>query len=121
MKYCFFVLAGVGATLSGWAAHSSLAPAQASPLEIHTAVSGAAVFHEKGCEHCHGEDLAGVTDKGPSLLTVGKRLKRDAIEKQIREGGREMPAFGESMQTDEVTALVEMLAKRKATKKHPGG
>jgi mono/diheme cytochrome c family protein len=121
MKYCFLVLAGLGATISGWAAHSSFAPPQAAPMGVHAAVTGAAVFHEKGCEHCHGADLAGVTDKGPSLLNVGKQFRKDAIEKQIREGGREMPAFGDSMQTDEVTALVEMLAKRKAPKKHSGG
>lgn len=79
--------------------------------------SGAALFHEKGCEHCHGVNFAGVPDKGPSLLTVGKRLKKDALAKQIHDGGQEMPAFGDALQDDEITALVDMLAKKKKAPK----
>jgi mono/diheme cytochrome c family protein len=80
--------------------------------------SGAVLFHEKGCEHCHGVGGVGVPDKGPSLLTVGKRLKKDAIAKQIHDGGDRMPAFGDSLQPDEITALVDMLSKQKKAPKH---
>ena len=79
--------------------------------------SGAALFHEKGCEHCHGVGGVGIPDKGPSLLTVGKRLKKDAIAKQIHDGGDRMPAFGDSLQPDEITALVDMLSKQKKAPK----
>jgi mono/diheme cytochrome c family protein len=75
--------------------------------------SGAVLFREKGCEHCHGVDGVGITNKGPSLLTVGKRLKKDAIARQIHDGGDSMPAFGESLQPDEIKALVDMLSKKK--------
>jgi mono/diheme cytochrome c family protein len=75
--------------------------------------SGTILFHEKGCEHCHGVDGVGIPNKGPSLLTVGKRLKKDAIARQIHDGGDSMPAFGESLQPDEITALVDMLSKKK--------
>ncbi len=74
------------------------------------------VFHNKGCEHCHGPSGLG-TEKGPDLSTVGKRWKKPRIEHQIIAGGNGMPAFGEALQPDEVKSLVEFLsAKRKALK-----
>jgi mono/diheme cytochrome c family protein len=80
--------------------------------------AGAVLFHEKGCEHCHGVDGVG-TDRAPALTTVGKRLKKVQIEQQIDKGGSGMPAYGEVLQPDEVKWLVEFLhAKRKAPK-HP--
>ncbi len=54
--------------------------------------SGATLFHEKGCEHCHGVNGRG-GDLGPDLSTVGKRLKKQQIEHQIHDGGAAMPAF----------------------------
>jgi mono/diheme cytochrome c family protein len=60
----------------------------------------------------------GIPGKAPSLLTVGKRLKREAIEKQIHDGGQNMPPFGDALQPDEITALVNMLAKQKKAPKH---
>ena len=95
---------------------------QPPALMIHTYTndskkSGATLFHEKGCEHCHGVDGRG-GDLGPDLSTVGKRLKEQQIEHQIREGGAAMPAFGDVLQPDEIKDLVGFLhAKRKAPKK----
>lgn len=83
-------------------------------------VHAEALFHEKGCEHCHGPNFAGIEDKGPSLLTVGQRLKKDAIKRQIHDGGRVMPAFGESLATDEISALADMLARMKKAPKGSG-
>lgn len=78
--------------------------------------AGAAVFHAKGCEHCHGVDGIG-TDRGPDLSGIGKRWKKDRIELQITDGGGGMPPFGDALQPDEVTALVDYLrAKRKPSK-----
>jgi mono/diheme cytochrome c family protein len=78
--------------------------------------SGATLFHEKGCEHCHGVDGRG-GELGPDLSTVGKRLNKQKIELQIRNGGSAMPAFGDVLQPDEIKALVDFLhAKRKAPK-----
>lgn len=77
---------------------------------------GATLFHEKGCEHCHGHNGIG-GELGPDLSTIGKRWKKPQIEHQIHDGGGGMPAFGEVLQPDEVTALVEFLhAKRKLPK-----
>jgi mono/diheme cytochrome c family protein len=81
--------------------------------------AGAALFHEKGCEHCHGANGRG-GDLGPDLSTVGKRLGKQKIEHQIHDGGAAMPAFGDVLQPDEVKDLVDFLhAKRKAPKNTP--
>jgi len=81
--------------------------------------AGATLFHEKGCEHCHGANGRG-GDLGPDLSTVGKRLSKQKIEHQIHDGGAAMPAFGDVLQPDEVKDLVDFLhAKRKAPKNRP--
>ena len=78
---------------------------------------GATLFHEKGCEYCHGADGVG-GDRGPNLSTVGKRLSKQQIEHQIQNGGKVMPPFRDVLQLDEFNSLVEYLsAKRKASKK----
>jgi mono/diheme cytochrome c family protein len=74
------------------------------------------LFHEKGCEHCHGVDGRG-GNLGPDLSTVGKRRNKQQIEHQIHDGGAAMPAFADVLQPDEIKDLVDFLhAKRKAPK-----
>ena len=81
-----------------------------------TKEAGATLFHEKGCEHCHGVNGRG-GELGPDLSTVGKRLSKEKIEHQIQHGGAAMPAFDDALQPDEVKDLVDFLhAKRKAPK-----
>lgn len=81
---------------------------------------GAELFKEKGCEHCHGADGVG-SNRGPALTTVGKRLKKSEIEQQIRDGGKQMPPFGDVLTDDETNKLVEYLAhKKKAPRSAPG-
>ena len=75
-------------------------------------IEGATLFQEKGCAHCHGSDAHG-TDRAPTLARCGKRLHAAGIEKQIREGGKQMPAFGDSLNDDEVRALVEFIKHQK--------
>ena len=56
-------------------------------------------------------------DLGPDLTTIGKRWKKQRIEQQIHDGGAAMPAFGKTLQPDEIKDLVDYLhAKRKAPK-----
>ena len=76
------------------------------------------MFHEKGCEFCHGVNGIG-TDKGPDLSGVGRLLHKPEIEKQIHDGGKQMPAFGDSLTNDEVQQLVEYLAAKKKKVKKP--
>jgi mono/diheme cytochrome c family protein len=90
-------------------------PVQASSKQAQA--TGAAVFSSKGCQHCHGTDATG-TDRGPDLSSVGKKWHKEQIEKQIREGGNGMPAFGDVLQPDEIKSLVDFLgAKRKPISK----
>ncbi len=77
---------------------------------------GTVVFHEKGCEQCHGVNGVG-TQKAPSLAGVGRRLTRAQIEKQIVEGGQEMPAFGAVLDPGETGQLADWLVTRKAEPK----
>lgn len=93
-----FLLVVVG--LGGFGAPVSAAPAKELP--------GAAVFHEKGCEQCHGVHGVG-TAKGPNLTGVGRRLSPLQIETQIREGGQAMPAFGDVLEAEEVEQLRKYL------------
>jgi mono/diheme cytochrome c family protein len=105
--------AAIGVTLFAFAG-SGTAASSASRA------AGAELFKEKGCEHCHGPDGVG-TDHGPSLMTVGKRLNKDQIEHQIREGGKQMPPFADVLNDDETHKLVDYLAhKKKAPKNMPG-
>lgn len=82
--------------------------------------TGAEIFKQNGCEHCHGVDGAG-TDRGPALSTVGKRMKKDEIEHQIRDGGKQMPPFQDVLNDEQIRELVDYLAhKKKAPKPHAG-
>jgi mono/diheme cytochrome c family protein len=73
---------------------------------------GAAVFHEKGCEHCHGANGIG-TERGPVLSGIGRILHKPEIQRQIREGGKEMPPFNDALSNDEVQQLVAYLSAKK--------
>ena len=74
--------------------------------------AGQALFHEKGCEHCHGAALIG-TERGPVLTGVGRKLTADGIHHQIVAGGGGMPAFGDVLAPDEISRLVDYLATQK--------
>jgi mono/diheme cytochrome c family protein len=73
---------------------------------------GAELFHVKGCEHCHGADGIG-TDRAPNLSGVGRILRKPAIARQIHDGGKQMPAFGNALTNDEIQDLVAYLAAKK--------
>jgi len=73
---------------------------------------GEVLFRERGCEHCHGVDGAG-SDRGPNLSGVGRWLHQPEIAMQIRNGGKTMPAFGDTLTDQEVQQLVAFLAAKK--------
>jgi mono/diheme cytochrome c family protein len=72
---------------------------------------GAAVFASSGCAHCHGDSGQG-TSKGPSLQDVRKKMNSDAVAKQIKDGGRSMPPFGDSLSDPQIEQLVKFLRSR---------
>jgi ubiquinol-cytochrome c reductase cytochrome b subunit len=108
-------LFGAGITLFGAMAVGARGlqsdAASASP-STPIVTDGATLFRERGCSHCHEiEGFGG--NKGPDLSGVGRRMKKDAIERQIVKGGDTMPAFGQALPSEEIAALVGYLHKCK--------
>jgi mono/diheme cytochrome c family protein len=76
---------------------------------------GPTAFRESGCVQCH--QIRGVGGhKGPDLSGVGRRLQKDAIQKQIVQGGEAMPAFGDALPSEQIAALVKYLQHCRAKK-----
>jgi mono/diheme cytochrome c family protein len=69
---------------------------------------GASVFAASGCMHCHSIRNAG-GHKGPDLSGVGRRLKKDQMRRQIVEGSKVMPPFGEDIQGADLADLLSYL------------
>ena len=69
---------------------------------------GAAVFQEKQCHNCHALDDRG-GQRGPALDTVAVRLTQDQLIRQVLQGRGNMPAYGNSLNPPETTALVAFL------------
>ena len=84
------------------------------------AAAGAKLFHERGCEHCHGVEGVG-GGNGPDLSGIGRRWKPDEIEAQVLHGGGGMPAFGEVLLPDETAAVVEYLRHKRAKERKVKG
>ncbi len=75
-----------------------------SPLELQ----GAVVLQNKACRNCHALDGKG-GQRGPDLTDVGTRLNRDAMIRQVVQGGGNMPAYGQKLSSAETEALVAFL------------
>ena len=75
-----------------------------SPL----ALQGALVLQAKQCRNCHSLGEEGGM-RGPALDSVATRLTRDQLIRQVLQGGGNMPAYGNNLRPDEVTALVAFM------------
>ena len=64
---------------------------------------------EQNCSSCHGQNLEG--GAGPNLQHIGGKLSKDAILKQINNGGGVMP--GGLIKGDDATKVAEWLSKKK--------
>lgn len=71
-------------------------------------LEGAELFATRGCTHCHGDSGEG-TENGPPLRTLRKHLSANRIRLQIVHGGKQMPAFGDTLDSQQVGSLVEFL------------
>ena len=69
-----------------------------------------ALFHDRGCVHCHGVGAVG-TKKAPALTALRKDKKwtPERITEQILKGGRKMPSFADSVTDAEAADLVAYL------------
>lgn len=77
---------------------------------------GAQVFNANGCLHCHTMGSTGGT-RGPNLSGIGRTAKPEEMRKQIVQGGKGMPAFGEVLQPNELDDLIAYLRSSKAKPK----
>jgi ubiquinol-cytochrome c reductase cytochrome b subunit len=77
---------------------------------------GAQVFNANGCLHCHTMGNTGGT-RGPNLSGIGRTAKPEEMRKQIVQGGKGMPAFGEVLQPNELDDLIAYLRSCKANPK----
>jgi ubiquinol-cytochrome c reductase cytochrome b subunit len=69
---------------------------------------GALVFQGKQCRNCHALGEKG-GERGPALDTVAARLTQDQLVRQVLQGRGNMPAYGNSLNPAETTALVAFL------------
>jgi hypothetical protein len=74
------------------------------------AAAGAPELYARHCASCHGVDRLG--GMGPALLpeSLG-RMKPEAVAKVIGNGrvATQMPGFSDSLRTDEIAALAELV------------
>ena len=75
-----------------------------SPIERQ----GAIVFQNKQCRNCHSVGNEG-GQRGPELDAVASRMTEDQMVRQVLQGGGNMPAYGNALNPDETTALVDFL------------
>jgi mono/diheme cytochrome c family protein len=102
-----FVLALGQATLAATKPHPTKADEQ----------TGALLFRQQDCEHCHGPEGVG-GKKAPPLTNLrnNKVWPPEKIAHQILNGGLKMPPFGDSLTDAQVAQLVAYLrAKHKPT------
>ena len=69
---------------------------------------GATVFAESGCTHCHSIRNAG-GHKAPDLSGVGRRMNQDQMRRQIVEGTKTMPPFGDDLKDGDLADLIAYL------------
>jgi mono/diheme cytochrome c family protein len=69
---------------------------------------GAELMNANGCLHCHTIGKTGGT-KGPNLSGIGRTATPAAMRKQIVEGGKGMPAFGEVIEAKDLDDLIAYL------------
>ncbi len=102
-------------SLSPWSPnfHPAPLPARVTQGLTGPAARGAQLFEDKSCSKCHM--IAGTGgQRGPDLTTIGTRLSADELTWRIANGGNNMPAYGATLQPDEMTALVAFLSQLKA-------
>jgi ubiquinol-cytochrome c reductase cytochrome b subunit len=92
--------------MNAWSAE----PIPENILKGRTALErqGALVFQGKQCHNCHALGEKG-GQRGPALDSVATRLTEDQLIRQVLQGRGNMPAYGNSLNPSETTALVAFL------------
>jgi mono/diheme cytochrome c family protein len=69
---------------------------------------GASVFATSGCTHCHSIRNEG-GHKGPDLSGVGRKMSQEQMRRQIVEGTKTMPPFGDDLKDADLADLIAYL------------
>jgi ubiquinol-cytochrome c reductase cytochrome b subunit len=85
-----------------------------SPLERQ----GALVFENKQCRNCHVLGGEG-GQRGPALDNIASIMTEDQIIRQVVQGGGNMPAYGNALDTNETKALTHFLMTLRADGQGP--
>lgn len=101
--------AGAVATAVAAAGFVSGCGGEPIPTDPATVRAGARVFRAAGCHTCH--TLAAARSRG----RIGPNLDRrrpsaDAVARQVRRGGRRMPAFGDRLSGQQIRAVAAYVA-----------
>ncbi|MBD3921591.1 cytochrome c [Paenibacillus sp. PR3] len=72
----------------------------------------AIALYNARCISCHASDLSGKVGPDSDLRTVGSRMTKEAIAKQITNGGDIMPAFASKLSADDIDKLADWLSKQ---------
>ncbi|HEU0163999.1 MAG TPA: cytochrome b N-terminal domain-containing protein, partial [Thermomicrobiales bacterium] len=89
-----------------------LSPAVEARAEQAGLAKGAEIFQNDACINCHRVgDVGG--DKGPNLTYIGDDLTQEQLTWRILNGGNGMPAYGETLSTSDVNAVVQFLLQQK--------
>lgn len=100
------LVAGYKAT---WSPHFKANDLQASVPPIDTiAATGLILFQQKACFYCHQINGQG-GHVGPDLTHVANRLSEQHMIIRIVNGAENMPAYGASLNHDELTKIVAFL------------
>jgi ubiquinol-cytochrome c reductase cytochrome b subunit len=74
-----------------------------------TQQAGAQIFEQHGCINCHA--VAGTGgQRGPDLTTIGDDLSSNEMTWRVLNGGRNMPAYGDTMSPQELSQVVAFLS-----------
>ncbi|MFC4809939.1 c-type cytochrome [Paenibacillus sp. GCM10023250] len=68
---------------------------------------------KSNCVSCHGSDLQGRMGASTNLTRVGKRMTKEQIKKQIKQGGGGMPAFSSRLSDAQINELASWLSGKK--------
>jgi menaquinol-cytochrome c reductase cytochrome b/c subunit len=106
------ILTYKGATAEEPSATSETALCEVNQLpceEEEELATGAGIFAEAGCLNCHTYGGQGAAGPGPELTDVGARLEPDAIAEVVRNGRGQMPAFGDALADEQISAVAAFL------------
>ena len=86
-------------------------PASVVGVDQGPVFDGAKLAHSKGCLYCHTISGYG-GHRGPDLSDIGHQLSRDDLIIRINNGGYNMPAFASSVNSDQLSKIVDFLMSR---------